>query len=146
MYPVTSQKINFPDLSSGELPLTVAEGNGILKVLRNQDPTWLNGQVVELVRTQRQVTMGVVLGYQIEADLEIRQHLNSRHANWLLANHDQIPVDWQQYRIFFWGNLFEGEQKMVYVRFIEHIGRHWQDGYEPLHAGLTQKCLAACVK
>lgn len=146
MYPVTNHTFNFPDLSSGELPLTVAEGNGILKVLRNQEPAWLNGQVVELVRTQRQVTMGVVLGYQIEADLEIRQHLNSRHANWLLANQDQIPVDWQQYRIFFWGNLFEGEQKMVHIRFIEYRGGHWRDGYEPLHAGLTQNCLAACAK
>ena len=107
MYPVTSQEINFPELSSGELPSTVAEGNGILRVLRNQELVWLNGQVVELVRTQRQVTMGVVLGYQIESDLETRQHLNSRHANWLLANQDQIPADWQPYRIFFWGNLFE---------------------------------------
>ena len=146
MYPVTSQEINFPDLSSGELPLIVDEGNGVLKVLRHQEPVWLNGQVVELIMARRQKIMGVVLGYQVENDLERKQHLNSRHANWLLANQDKIPVDWQPYRIFFWGNLFEDAQKMPYVRFIEHIGRHWQDGYEPLHAGLTQKCLAACAK
>ncbi len=146
MYPIKSHAFNFPDLSSGELPLIVADGSGVLKVLRNQEPVWLNGQVVELIMTRRQKIMGVVLGYQVENDLERKRHLNSRHANWLLTNQDQIPIDWQQYRIFFWGNLFEGEQKMPYVRFIEHIGRHWQDGYEPLHAGLTQKCLAACAK
>lgn len=146
MCPVTSQEINFPDLSSGELPLIVDEGNGVLKVLRHQEPAWLNGQVVELIMTRRQKIMGVVLGYQVENDLERKRHLNSRHADWLLTNQDQIPIDWQQYRIFFWGNLFEGEQKMPYVRFIEHIGRHWRDGYEPLHAGLAQNCLAACAK
>lgn len=78
-------------MSSGELPLTVVEGNGILKVLRNQEPVWLNGKVVDLVMTDRQKVMGVVI-------------------------------------------------------FIEYKGGHWQDGYEPLHAGLTQNCLAACAK
>ncbi len=147
MYPIASQRINFPDdLSSGELASVVAEGNGVLRTLRHQEPVWLNGQVVELVRTQRQATMGVVLGYQTESDLETRQHLNSHHASWLLVNQEEIPVDWQAYRIFFWGDLFEGENKTPYVRFIEHQGRHWRDGYEPLHAGLTQNCLAACFQ
>lgn len=117
--------------------------------IKSNRPVKLANQTFGLYRFVNHNYKGVVIAHEIYIALRDSQKksLHAGFIEYLLQNQLIIPIEFQPWVIFFWGTIFEGSNQVMHAPCIYWDNRRqiWQVGTEPLHAGLGEHCLAACI-
>lgn len=71
----------------------------------------------------------------------------SAHCNYLLANQDEIPEDWQKYVLIFAGCQREDSQGNQFVLYLSFNEREncWRLSFHLLNYALSNRCRLVCL-
>ena len=111
-------------------------GYSVNKHIKGGQFEW-NPARVRLYLDESQQPGNIIQGHRLHKELEGQPVLNACVMDWLLANPQLIPGEWEGIRVFFWGTVYCSSNGYLCVRCLYRDGSGWDWCFRYLDQGFN---------